>query len=216
LSYSISSSALGSLTSIPASPPGGPPSRRTLAPVIAVAAICTLDSRQREQARPAGVTTPFCQRGGGDDDPGSGPSCERRSWWSWKLFLNGYLDELAYDLGAIDRSTPFPSLKASSRVNDRVRAAGDDPRFSARIRAGLPPDERGHCPGSGDPVMREGSEHEAVANPRAGAAAGKITALTEPTDQAGKPRTCVHCTDAEKDRPIVGLVCETQTWLKAN
>jgi hypothetical protein len=63
---------------------------------------------------------------------------ERRSWWSWKLFLNGYLDELAYDLGAIDRSMSFPALRAASRVNDRARAAGDDPRFSMRIRAGLP------------------------------------------------------------------------------
>jgi hypothetical protein len=63
---------------------------------------------------------------------------ERRSWWSWKLFLNGYLDELAYDIGAIDRSLPFPVLKARSRVNARARAAGDDPRFSVRIREGLP------------------------------------------------------------------------------
>ena len=31
----------------------------------------------------------------------------RRSWWSWKLFVNGYIDELAYDIGAIDRSLPF-------------------------------------------------------------------------------------------------------------
>lgn len=35
---------------------------------------------------------------------------------------------------------------------------------------------------------------------------GKITALTEPTDQAGKPKTCTHCTGADKDKPIVGLV----------
>jgi uncharacterized protein (DUF2147 family) len=35
---------------------------------------------------------------------------------------------------------------------------------------------------------------------------GRITALTEPTDRAGKPKTCTHCTGAEKDRPIIGLV----------
>jgi hypothetical protein len=63
---------------------------------------------------------------------------ERRSWWSWKLFLNGYLDELAYEIGAIDRSLPFPVLKARSHVNERAKAAGEDPRFSARIREGLP------------------------------------------------------------------------------
>ena len=62
----------------------------------------------------------------------------RRSWWSWKLFLNGYLDELAYDIGAIDRSLPFAELKAKSHVNERAKAANDDPRFSVRIREGLP------------------------------------------------------------------------------
>jgi hypothetical protein len=62
----------------------------------------------------------------------------RRSWWSWKLFLNGYLDELAYDIGAIDRSLPFAVLKAKSHINERAKAAGDDPRFSVRIREGLP------------------------------------------------------------------------------
>ena len=35
---------------------------------------------------------------------------------------------------------------------------------------------------------------------------GKITALTEPTDKQGKPKTCTKCTGADKDKPIVGLV----------
>jgi len=63
---------------------------------------------------------------------------ERRSWWSWKLFLNGYLDELAYEIGAFDQSLPFAELKERSRINERAKAADEDPRFSARIRAGLP------------------------------------------------------------------------------
>jgi hypothetical protein len=62
----------------------------------------------------------------------------RRSWWSWKLFLNGHLDELAYDIGAFDRSLPFPVLKGKSRVNERAKAADGDPQFSVRIREGLP------------------------------------------------------------------------------
>jgi hypothetical protein len=62
----------------------------------------------------------------------------RRSWWSWKLFVNGYLDELAYDIGAIDRSLPFSILKAKSHINERAQAAAADPRFSVRIRDGLP------------------------------------------------------------------------------
>jgi hypothetical protein len=62
----------------------------------------------------------------------------RRSWWSWRLFLNGYLDELAYDIGAIDRSLSFSVLRERSHINARARAANDDPRFSVRIREGLP------------------------------------------------------------------------------
>jgi len=65
-------------------------------------------------------------------------SGERRSWWSWKLFLNGRFDELAYAIGAIDRSLSFSVLKAKSHINERAKAANDDPRFSVRIREGLP------------------------------------------------------------------------------
>lgn len=65
-------------------------------------------------------------------------SDEKRNWWSWKLLVNGYLDELGYDNGAFDRSLPFAELRAKSRVNERAKAAGDDPRFSVRIREGLP------------------------------------------------------------------------------
>jgi hypothetical protein len=63
---------------------------------------------------------------------------QERSWWSWKLFLNGHLDELAYDLGAIDHSLPFTELKAKSYINPRAQAADADLQFSARIREGLP------------------------------------------------------------------------------
>jgi hypothetical protein len=62
----------------------------------------------------------------------------QRSWWSWKLFLNGHLDELGYDIGAFDHSLPFAALRAKSRVNDKAKAAGADPQFSVRIREGLP------------------------------------------------------------------------------
>ena len=62
----------------------------------------------------------------------------QRSWWSWKLFLNGHLDELGYDIGAFDRSLAFPAFRAKSRVNDKAKAADADPQFSARIREGLP------------------------------------------------------------------------------
>ena len=48
------------------------------------------------------------------------------------------LDELAYDIGAIDRSLPFTVLRGRSHINERAKAANDDPRFSVRIRDGLP------------------------------------------------------------------------------
>ena len=63
---------------------------------------------------------------------------ERRSRWSWKLFLTSYLDELGYQNGALDQSMPFSELKARSHTNERARSAGGDPRFSVRSRAGLP------------------------------------------------------------------------------
>src|SRR5881394_2518688 len=34
-----------------------------------------------------------------------------KSRWSWKLVVNGYLDELTYDNGALDRSLPLAELK---------------------------------------------------------------------------------------------------------
>jgi hypothetical protein len=65
-------------------------------------------------------------------------SGQRRSWWSWRLLVNGYFDELAYDIGAIDRSLPFSVIKAKSHINKVAKAADEDPHFSARIRDGLP------------------------------------------------------------------------------
>ena len=61
-----------------------------------------------------------------------------RSWRNWKLLANGYLDQLAYEIGAVDTRLPFAELRAKSRINDRALAAGDAPDFSRRIREGLP------------------------------------------------------------------------------
>ena len=35
---------------------------------------------------------------------------------------------------------------------------------------------------------------------------GKITGLTEPNDEQGKPKTCTKCQGDDKDKPVVGLV----------
>jgi hypothetical protein len=62
----------------------------------------------------------------------------RRRWPSWKIIINGYVDELAYDNGAIDHGLPFAEMKARSRINERAIKADKDPAFSKRIRQGLP------------------------------------------------------------------------------
>jgi len=61
-----------------------------------------------------------------------------RSWRSWKILVNGHLDELLYDMGAVDQSLPFQDFKARSRINERARAADTASDFSRQIRDGLP------------------------------------------------------------------------------
>jgi hypothetical protein len=61
-----------------------------------------------------------------------------RSWRSWKILVNGHLDELLYDVGAVDQSLPFQDFKARSRINERAQAADKAADFSRQIREGLP------------------------------------------------------------------------------
>jgi Domain of unknown function (DUF4105) len=56
----------------------------------------------------------------------------------WRILINGYVDELAYEVGTLDHALPFPELKARSLINDRAKTADKDPDFSARVREGLP------------------------------------------------------------------------------
>jgi hypothetical protein len=58
--------------------------------------------------------------------------------WDWRILANGYLDELAYERGAIDTTLPLAELRARSDVTERAKAADQDPGFSQRIREGLP------------------------------------------------------------------------------
>jgi hypothetical protein len=58
---------------------------------------------------------------------------------NWKILLSGYLPQLAYERGRLDRHLPFEELRRVSRINDAARAAGlEAPDFSRRIREGLP------------------------------------------------------------------------------
>jgi hypothetical protein len=58
--------------------------------------------------------------------------------WSWKILLNGKLDELLYQIGAVRQDLSLAELRARGHVNDRARAAEHDPDFSRRIREGMP------------------------------------------------------------------------------
>jgi hypothetical protein len=69
---------------------------------------------------------------------GHRPPTRPRVLTGWKVLLNGYVDELAYDQGVLDRSLPFTELKKRSLINPAARSADRDPAFSVRIRAGLP------------------------------------------------------------------------------
>lgn len=58
--------------------------------------------------------------------------------FDWRMIVNGYIDEMIYERGAVDRSLPFAELKKRSYINPKAQAADKDPNFSARIRVGLP------------------------------------------------------------------------------
>jgi len=61
-----------------------------------------------------------------------------RSPWDWRMLVNGHLDELLYERGAIVTNLPFAELKKLSNINARARAAGQTGNFSGQIRQGLP------------------------------------------------------------------------------
>ncbi|MBA3891575.1 MAG: DUF4105 domain-containing protein [Gemmatimonadaceae bacterium] len=57
--------------------------------------------------------------------------------FSYKVLLPAYADELAYDIGLLDTTRTFATLRGGALINPVAMAAHDDPDFSARIRAGL-------------------------------------------------------------------------------
>ncbi len=50
--------------------------------------------------------------------------------WHWKLLVNGRLDELGYERGSIDTSSPFEEIRRRSEVTEKAKAAMADPNFS--------------------------------------------------------------------------------------
>lgn len=64
-----------------------------------------------------------------------------RITWDWRLLANGKADTLLYEQKRIATAgLGFAELKQRSLINERARAANNDPDFSRRIREGLPKD----------------------------------------------------------------------------
>lgn len=80
----------------------------------AITTNCTTSIRAQ---RPAGLRTP----------------------WDWRILANGKGDEMLYERRAIATGgLPFNELKERSHINQKARAADQDPEFSRRIREGVP------------------------------------------------------------------------------
>ncbi|MBB3657848.1 hypothetical protein FHX15_003090 [Rhizobium sp. BK650] len=56
----------------------------------------------------------------------------------WRLIINGYLPDYAYDQGALNTSVPLEVLKTASHIAERARRDGLSPDFSKEIRVGVP------------------------------------------------------------------------------
>ena len=56
----------------------------------------------------------------------------------WRLIINGYLPEYAYDRGALDTRLPLSTLRELAHIDDRARKSGLSPDFSRLIRVGVP------------------------------------------------------------------------------
>jgi len=62
-----------------------------------------------------------------------------RKPWDWRILLNGKADEMLYQNHAIATGgLSFTELKQRSLINERARAADQNPDFSRVIREGLP------------------------------------------------------------------------------
>jgi hypothetical protein len=59
--------------------------------------------------------------------------------FDWRWLANGYLDELLYKEGVVNRALPFAELKALSYLNPKAKSLALDGDFSQAIRQGLPP-----------------------------------------------------------------------------
>ncbi|MFS8111843.1 DUF4105 domain-containing protein [Rhizobium jaguaris] len=58
--------------------------------------------------------------------------------FDWRLIVNGYLPDYAYDHGALDTSVSLAELRTVAHIDQRARDDGLSPNFSKSIRVGVP------------------------------------------------------------------------------
>ena len=59
--------------------------------------------------------------------------------FDWRLIVNGYLPDYAYEMGALDTRLPLPELKALAHIDKRALAVGlSSPDYSRLIRIDVP------------------------------------------------------------------------------
>ena len=63
---------------------------------------------------------------------------QARAMWDWRILLNGYADEMAYEADVLAGGLPFAELKRRAHINEAAKAADKAPDFSQRIRVGRP------------------------------------------------------------------------------
>jgi hypothetical protein len=62
---------------------------------------------------------------------------DRKTVWDWRVLLNGKMDEMMYENGAlVTGGLSLPALKAQAHINAAAKAADDSPDWSQLIRVG--------------------------------------------------------------------------------
>lgn len=58
--------------------------------------------------------------------------------FDWRLYVNGYVPDYAYRLGALDTGIAMSTVQQAAHIDKRAKAIGLKPGFSAAIREGVP------------------------------------------------------------------------------
>ena len=64
----------------------------------------------------------------------------------WRLIVNGYLPDYAYDRGALDNNLPLTQLRALAHIDERAQKAGLSANYSRLIRVGVPSPRQQQAP----------------------------------------------------------------------